>query len=271
MTTATSTACAPHTPGGVRAAGSRRRYAPRSLTLGNAIFGFLAMAALCVPASALWLRTEAERMTAAVALLGLSLTCDALDGRVARRLGVASPLGGELDSLADAVSFGVAPALIVLEAGGATVLAAAAALAHLAATLYRLARFNTQNDPSPGAHRSFLGLPCTIPAAAIASSAALIASRGPGPAGGLVGRIALPLLAIALAGLMASRLPYAHVLACLEGRPVALGLLAAGAVAVFATFGLVAVAVAALGYAASGPVLRLSRWAGAPRLTSPSA
>ena len=51
------------------------------------------------------------------ALLPLALMMDALDGRIARRRGVASPLGLELDSLADVVSFGVAPAAMAFAAG----------------------------------------------------------------------------------------------------------------------------------------------------------
>ena len=47
----------------------------------------------------------------------VALTMDVLDGRIARRRGVASPFGQELDSLADAVSFGVAPAAMGFAAG----------------------------------------------------------------------------------------------------------------------------------------------------------
>jgi len=51
------------------------------------------------------------------ALLPVALVMDALDGRIARRRGVASPLGQELDSLADVVSFGVAPAAMAFAVG----------------------------------------------------------------------------------------------------------------------------------------------------------
>jgi CDP-diacylglycerol--serine O-phosphatidyltransferase len=51
------------------------------------------------------------------ALLPLAFVMDALDGRIARRRGVPSPLGQELDSLADVVSFGVAPAAMAFAAG----------------------------------------------------------------------------------------------------------------------------------------------------------
>jgi len=51
------------------------------------------------------------------ALLPVAFLMDALDGRIARRRGMASPLGQELDSLADVVSFGVAPAAMAFAAG----------------------------------------------------------------------------------------------------------------------------------------------------------
>jgi len=51
------------------------------------------------------------------ALLPVALVMDALDGRIARRRGMASPLGQELDSLADVVSFGVAPAAMAFAVG----------------------------------------------------------------------------------------------------------------------------------------------------------
>jgi CDP-diacylglycerol--serine O-phosphatidyltransferase len=61
-----------------------------------------------------------QRMTffwLGLALLPVALIMDSLDGRIARSRGVASPLGQELDSLADIVSFGVAPAAMAFAAG----------------------------------------------------------------------------------------------------------------------------------------------------------
>jgi CDP-diacylglycerol---serine O-phosphatidyltransferase len=52
-----------------------------------------------------------------LALLPVALVMDSLDGRIARKRGVASPLGQELDSLADIVSFGVAPSAMAFAAG----------------------------------------------------------------------------------------------------------------------------------------------------------
>lgn len=76
------------------------KHIPNILTLGNLFFGVLAILA------ATQLHFELVAIYAFVSLL-----LDFLDGTVARLLKVSSPLGGQLDSLADAVSFGVSPAI----------------------------------------------------------------------------------------------------------------------------------------------------------------
>lgn len=97
----------------------------------------------------------------------LALVCDGLDGRVARATGTASRFGVEFDSLADIVSFGVAPAVFFYCVVGVEY----GRLGSLIAGLYvvfgaiRLARFNVttaKNEPSV-----FIGLP--IPTAAVVS------------------------------------------------------------------------------------------------------
>lgn len=60
---------------------------------------------------------EAQHIYVAAALIPLALVFDVLDGRVARWRHTASALGRELDSLADVISFGVAPAAIAFAAG----------------------------------------------------------------------------------------------------------------------------------------------------------
>jgi len=89
---------------------------------------------------------------AAIAIL-VAMVLDALDGRVARLTNTQSDFGGEYDSLADMVSFGVAPALIVYEwslnhvgafAASWNKLGWLAAFLYIACTGLRLARFNTQ-------------------------------------------------------------------------------------------------------------------------------
>src|SRR5919107_4282295 len=75
---------------------------PNGFTLGNLFFGIFAI----VSAS----RGEFDK---AVLFIVLGGVCDAFDGRVARATNTGSPFGEELDSLVDAISFGLAPAMIV--------------------------------------------------------------------------------------------------------------------------------------------------------------
>ena len=82
-------------------------------TLGNAACGVLAVFAVMGYVEA---RTPRYLLTAA-ALIPLALVLDVLDGRVARSRQKHSAMGRELDSLADVISFGVAPAAIAYAAG----------------------------------------------------------------------------------------------------------------------------------------------------------
>lgn len=117
-------------------------------------------------------------------LLLLGMLFDAVDGRLARWMRRTSNFGAQLDSLADVVSFGVAPAILVLamllrpdEAG---ILAArwqwqiglAAALLYAACAAARLARFNAEHSSGAGAHEAFRGLP--TPGAAVVMVALLL-------------------------------------------------------------------------------------------------
>jgi len=96
------------------------------------------------------------------ALLPVALVMDALDGRVARRRGMASPLGQELDSLADVVSFGVAPAAMGFAAGLRGGWDALFLIIFVGCGISRLARYNvtasTLSDDS-GKVTHFEGLP----------------------------------------------------------------------------------------------------------------
>jgi CDP-diacylglycerol---serine O-phosphatidyltransferase len=76
------------------------------------------------------------------ALLPFALVMDFLDGRVARRLRIASPFGRELDSLADVVSFGVAPAAMAFAAGMRGGLDAPCLVYFVGCGISRLARYN---------------------------------------------------------------------------------------------------------------------------------
>jgi len=118
--------------------------------------------ALCLGVSSIKFALDGQP-GASYALIAAAAVLDALDGRIARLLDVSSRIGAELDSLADAVSFGVSPAIVlyltVLEGsrGGWVV-----ALVFLVCTVLRLARYNTLIDDDnapPYAKEFFTGVP----------------------------------------------------------------------------------------------------------------
>ena len=129
-----------------------------AFTLANACLGtgaVLCFMRACVDDSRLffWLGT---------AFLPIALVMDVLDGRVARRRGVPSPLGQELDSLADIVSFGVAPVAMAFAVGMRGALDAVFLVYFVACGISRLARYNVTaaslSTPS-GKVSHFEGLP----------------------------------------------------------------------------------------------------------------
>ena len=113
-----------------------------------------------------------EYVTAAP-FIGIAILLDMLDGRIARMTGSSSDFGGEFDSLADVVSFGIAPSVLTLSWGlvpfgrGGW----AAGFLFVAAAALRLARFNVQNTAADKRH--FVGLPS--PAAAGVPAATVFA------------------------------------------------------------------------------------------------
>src|SRR5262245_49089884 len=98
------------------------------------------------------------------AFIGIAVILDMLDGRIARMTGTSSAFGVEFDSLADVVSFGLAPAILSFAWGLAPLgrLGWAASFLFVAAAAVRLARFNIQSGSVD--KRYFVGLPS--PAAA---------------------------------------------------------------------------------------------------------
>jgi CDP-diacylglycerol--serine O-phosphatidyltransferase len=105
---------------------------------------------------------------AAIAIFA-AMILDGLDGRVARLTNTTSSFGLQYDSLADMVSFGVAPAIVVLNWGLLSLdkLAWAASFAYVACVALRLARFNTQTEFTD--KRFFIGLASPAAAAVIAA------------------------------------------------------------------------------------------------------
>jgi CDP-diacylglycerol--serine O-phosphatidyltransferase len=103
-------------------------------------------------------------LATAAPFIGIAIILDMLDGRIARLTGTTSAFGVEFDSLADIVSFGVAPAVLALQWIGATGRVGwAAGFLFVSAAAIRLARFNIQSAQSLD-KRYFVGMPS--PAAA---------------------------------------------------------------------------------------------------------
>jgi CDP-diacylglycerol---serine O-phosphatidyltransferase len=105
---------------------------------------------------------RADKVYAAALLVMGALFFDVMDGRVARWRHNASPLGRELDSLADVVSFGVAPACLAYAVGMTTAADALALLFFVACGISRLARYNVTAEAlsdEGGKVRYFEGTP----------------------------------------------------------------------------------------------------------------
>ena len=128
------------------------------LTLGNGTCG-----AGAVLAAMHYLVTHEGRwLVLAMGLLPVALVLDFLDGRVARWRRKSSPLGADLDSLADVISFGLAPAAIAYAAGMRGALDVAILLYFVCCGISRLARFNATADAlsdESGKVRYFEGTP----------------------------------------------------------------------------------------------------------------
>lgn len=141
---------------------------PNMLTLANAGCGLLAISKAIDALTGDPAHFD-RLLEAGCWLVFLAMVFDALDGRVARMTRSFSDFGAELDSLADAVTFGVAPAIlakVLLEHEGylhpRLHFLVAAAFSLMA--ILRLARFNLQSDHEEESHSAFQGLPS--PAAA---------------------------------------------------------------------------------------------------------
>ena len=155
---------------------------PSLLTLGNLFCGYA-----CVVYA---MRGEYET---AAPFIGIAIVLDMLDGRIARMTGTASAFGVEFDSLADIISFGIAPAILSFSWGLQPLgrLGWAAGFLFLSAAAMRLARFNLQSAAG-GDKRYFVGMPS--PAAAGVQAATVFAY----PWGLHDYRAALPVLALVL-------------------------------------------------------------------------
>lgn len=138
---------------------------PNLFTLSSVFAGFYAMV---VTSRA----TSAQELSAAIYLLGLSMVLDGCDGRVARAANAQSEFGVQLDSLADAIAFGIAPAFLVYRWGleGLGGLGLFVAFVFAATGILRLARFNVAAAKGDGgASTHFQGLPIPLAAGTLLS------------------------------------------------------------------------------------------------------
>src|SRR5947209_245917 len=165
---------------------SRVAYAlPTFFTAGNIFLGFLAIMRAfqgAIAAKAGYLGSNPD-FEAAAKMIGIAVVLDGLDGRIARMTNTVSDFGREMDSLADAITFGLAPAVLAFAWGVLSVDTSGnkfwqehlfnagyfAAFMFLLCGTLRLARFNVQVNPvpkNPGRpdRKYFVGLP--IPAGA---------------------------------------------------------------------------------------------------------
>ncbi len=201
---------------------------PTMFTLGNLVCGFFAIViASRVPTPTLDrlpkdLLADAGNCWASAWLIFAAMVFDALDGYIARLANAASEFGAELDSLCDMVSFGIAPAFLLVKMcpqfsifHRQYVWVIAASYAACAAL--RLARFNVDTSDEDD-HMTFRGLPSPAAAASIAAFAIMFDTLRSqenaltfAPQIDIVLQFALPFFAVLLAALMVSRIPYPHV------------------------------------------------------------
>jgi CDP-diacylglycerol--serine O-phosphatidyltransferase len=146
---------------------------PSLFTVANLLCGYYAVVASLIGGDG-----DFDRAAKAI---GFAILFDSLDGRIARLTGTNTEFGVQLDSLADVVSFGIAPAVMAFAWGirslpdqgtsGIQQLSEfgwVACLAFLICCAWRLARFNVQSTAAP-ASKNFVGMPCPAAAGVVAS------------------------------------------------------------------------------------------------------
>ncbi len=188
-------------------------FLPNLMTAGNLFCGFLALTKI-VEAD---LGSPAFNSTIRVAIGLILLACifDVLDGRVARMGGAESPFGREFDSLADVVSFGVAPAFLVHRIVLKDVFVNHPGIGWFIASIYlicgafRLARFNCLATLSTGPKSSdFLGFPIPAAAGLVASLTLFILWWEDSNFGVGYWRYSLPVIMLFLSIMMVSEVRY---------------------------------------------------------------
>lgn len=153
-------------------------FLPNLLTAGNLFCGFVALTKI-VDADP-YSENYFAQIKLSLAFILLACIFDLFDGRVARMGGIESPFGREFDSLADLISFGVAPAFLVQRVVLADVFGQYHQISWFIASIYllcgafRLARFNCLAVMGGAASKDFLGFPIPSAAGLVASLTLLI-------------------------------------------------------------------------------------------------
>lgn len=261
---------------------------PTLLTLGNLLCGFAAIhfalravfdsgvpvADLSAHSSSPTLMelTLPSFLSVGAGLILVGLVFDLLDGLAARMTRSTTTFGGQLDSLADVVTFGVAPAILMIAlmmkklAVDAIVpspisVSFLGRLTWMSAALYvvftavRLARFNVEHAKADFDYRSFRGMPS--PGAACVIAAMILCHDQPDL--GIVSKLivyALPIVAAVIAYLMVSRIPYRrfHHTYFLGKKPFGHVITVVLLFSIFWLYKAPVLLVLVLWYAASGPV-----------------
>lgn len=215
---------------------------PSLITILNGVCGFAAIAFASKGAAAginhfSYYKLTLPYFAMSGYMILLAMIADVLDGRLARMSKSTSSFGGQLDSLCDIISFGVAPAFLMLKvleyklAGLAELNPAfvsflqrfiwLVAAAYISCAAIRLARFNVENEEDESSHMSFIGLPSpaaagvivsliifhqeTLPELSAKSAQAYIICEN-------AIMYTMPFLVLGVAVLMVSRIRYPHVL-----------------------------------------------------------
>jgi CDP-diacylglycerol---serine O-phosphatidyltransferase len=237
---------------------------PSVFTSANLLCGYYAVVAA--------LLGTPEDFNHAAKAIGVAILFDSLDGKLARLLGANTEFGVQLDSLADVVSFGIAPAVLAYAWGGRSVVGLGGealhqlgrfgwlcCLAFLICCAWRLARFNVKGM-APGGSKYFVGMP--TPAAAGVIAALVHGFHRFGPLQDWRWSVAWFLLAASLGALMTSTIRYYSFkdIRWTRKQPgilIVILMLLAGMILVYSEYVLV---ILASSYAAVGVALHLVRF-----------
>lgn len=160
---------------------------PSIITIGNMFCGYA-----CI------VFAMQNELVKAAPFIGFAIVLDMFDGRIARMTNTTSAFGLELDSLADIISFGIAPVVLAFAWGLSDLgrLGWAAGFVYLTAAAMRLARFNIQS-PTQADKRFFVGMP-SPPAAGVVASTVYLWPYPPNGGPQVVAAVALVLVPGAL-------------------------------------------------------------------------